>query len=166
MSWRSMKYWVLCGRVIPLCAFVVLIQLVTSLRAQVPPPPDNISTHAVYSIDLPTVLRLANEKNLDVQIARERLKEAKANQESAVEQFLPWISPGATYRWHDGRIQAVDGTVSDVNKQAYTVGGALTAQLELGDAIYKLLAGKQLVDAADHSLESQRQDSTLAAAQG
>src|SRR5438445_2512699 len=54
----------------------------------------------------------------------------------------------------------------DVNKQSYTVGGTLTAQIEIGDAIYKSLAAKQLVKAADHGLELQRQDSTLAAAQG
>src|SRR2546426_2686406 len=38
--------------------------------------------------------------------------------------------------------------------------------MDLGDAVYKSLAAKQLVNAADHALESQRQDSTLAAAQG
>src|SRR5438876_5265487 len=38
--------------------------------------------------------------------------------------------------------------------------------MDLGDAVYKSLAAKQLVKAADHALESQRQDSILAAAQG
>src|SRR3989454_4397426 len=38
--------------------------------------------------------------------------------------------------------------------------------MDLGDAVYKSLAAKQLVSAADHALEAQRQDSTLAAAQG
>src|SRR5262249_16892435 len=108
----------------------------------------------------------AGAQNLDIQIARERLKEARANHDSAVEQFLPWISPAAAYRKHEGRTQAVDGTIIDADKQSYVVGGALTAQLELGDAIYKSLAAKQLVHAADHALESQRQDSILAAAQG
>lgn len=37
-------------------------------------------------------------------------------------------------------------------------------QWELGDAIYKKLAAKQLEHAADHALEAQRQDSVLAAA--
>src|SRR5438876_9020758 len=85
---------------------------------------------------------------------------------SAVELFLPWISPAAVYRRHENRIQDVVGNIIDADKQSYTVGGALTAQMDLGDAVYKSLAGKQLVNAADHALESQRQDSTLAAAQG
>src|SRR5262249_6353618 len=61
--------------------------------------------------------------------------------------------------------QAVDGTMFDVNKQSYTVGGAITAQVDLGEAAYRTLAAKQLVKASDHGVEAQRQDSTLNAAQ-
>src|SRR4029077_4815354 len=102
----------------------------------------------------------------DVQIARQRLDEARANRASALEQFFPWLSPGAAFRRHEGRIQAVDGTILDVDKQSYTVGGAVTAQMDLGDAIYKTLSAKQLVKASDHAIESQRQDSVLSAALG
>src|SRR5437899_1144019 len=73
-------------------------------------------TNQTYPIDLPTALRLANAQNLDIQIARERLKEAKANHQSAMEQFFPWISPAAAYRRHEGRIQAVDGAIFDADK--------------------------------------------------
>ncbi len=166
MNFRLLSLRAYSLRVVPLCAFTLLIQLSATSRAQVSVPSGSVATNNVYPIDLPTALRLANARNLDIQIARERLKEAKANHESAVEQFFPWILPGAVYRRHEGRIQAVDGTVFDADKQAYTVGGALTAQLELGDAIYKSLTAKQLVNAADQAVESQRQDSTLAAAQG
>jgi outer membrane protein TolC len=123
-------------------------------------------TNGVHLIDLPTTLRLAHARNLDIQIARSRLKEAQAVQESAREQFFPWLSPGVSYRRHQGQIQDVGGEILDVNKQSYGVGASLAAQVELGDAIYKSLAAKQLVTAADHDLESQRQESTLAAAQG
>src|SRR5206468_7312984 len=84
----------------------------------------------------------------------------------AVELFFPWISPGANYRRHENRIQDVVGNIIDADKQSYSVGGAITAQMDLGDAVYKSLAAKQLVNAADHALESQRQDATLASAQG
>ena len=43
----------------------------------------------------------------------------------------------------------MDGSIFDADKQSYTVGGALTAQADLGDAIYRTLAAKQLVKAAD-----------------
>ena len=120
----------------------------------------------VYPIDLPTALQLAGAQNLDIKIAREKLAEARANHESAVAQFFPWISPGITYRRHDNFIQDVAGNIIEVHKQSYAPGGTIGAQLDIGDAIYKSLAAKQLIKAADHALESQRQDSTLAAAQG
>ena len=123
-------------------------------------------TNCIFPIDLPTALRLANARNLDIQIARSRLKEAQAARESAVEQFFPWVSPGFSYRRHQDQIQDVVGNIIPADKQSYTVGGSLTAQVDLGDAIYKALAAKQLVKAADHALAAQRQDATLAAAQG
>jgi outer membrane protein TolC len=117
-------------------------------------------------IDLPTALRLAGAQNLDVAIARERLAEARAGQESALEQFFPWVSPGASYRAHLGRLQKSEGPLVDVNKQVYVAGAALTAQADLGDAYFKALAARQLVKAADQGLDAQQRDSVLAAAQG
>jgi outer membrane protein TolC len=117
-------------------------------------------------IDLPTVLRLAGAQNLDIQIARERLKEAEANRSSALEQFFPWLAPGVSYHRRDGLAQSVpSGVISDANFQSYSPGATVGAQMDLGDAIYKSLAAKQLVKASDQALEAQRQDSTLSAAQ-
>jgi outer membrane protein TolC len=124
------------------------------------------TTNAPQQIDLPTALRLAGAQNLDVKIAQERLAEAKANHQSAVAQFFPWISPGITYRQHDDKIQDVAGNIIDVNKHSYAPGATLAAQVDLGDAIYTSLASKQLANAAGHALEAQRQDSVLTAAQG
>lgn len=121
---------------------------------------------AAYPIDLPTALRLARAENLDVQIAQKRLDEAHANRDSALLQFFPWISPGVTARRHEGRTQAVDGTLLDADKQSIAPGATLTAQLDLGDGIFKNLVAKQLVNAASLGLDAQRQDTTLSAAQG
>jgi outer membrane protein TolC len=118
----------------------------------------------VYPIDLPTALQLAGARNLDVRIARERLAEAKANHDSARLQFFPWVSAGIVYRRHDGLAQSTEGDIVDVTKQSYAPGAALTAQWDLGDAIYRKLAARQLEHAADHALEAQRQDTVLAAA--
>jgi len=123
-------------------------------------------TNEVHLVDLPTALRLAGAQNLDVKIARERLAEAKANHSAALAQFFPWVSPGITYRQHDDKIQDVAGSIIDVNKYSYAPGATLEAQVDIGDALYKSLAAKQLAAAATHALEAQRQDSVLAAAQG
>jgi outer membrane protein TolC len=136
------------------CSFAMFLSLASAQTTNAPQP-----------IDLPTALRLAGAQNLDVQIARERLAEAKANHQSAVAQFFPWLSPGITYRQHDDKIQDVQGNFIDVHKYSYAPGATVGVQLDLGDAIYKSLAAKQLAKAADHALEAQRQDSVFAAAQ-
>ncbi len=120
----------------------------------------------VFEIDLPTALRLAGAQNLDLQLARSKLAEARADHESARQQFFPWLTPGAGYRRHDGNTQAVTGEILDVSKQSYTAGATLAAQWDLGDAIYKTLVARQLVTAADHAVAAQQQDTVLAAAQG
>ncbi len=124
------------------------------------------TTNQTHPIDLPTALRLANARNIDIQIARSRLAEARANRDTALEKFFPWLSPGVGYRRHEGRIQDVGGPIFDADKQSYNVGGTFTAQLDLGDAIYQSLAAKQQAHAADFALDSQRQDSALAAVLG
>ena len=140
----------------PVVAAMVLLSL-TSGAAD--------STNA-HPIDLPTALRLAGGQNLDVKIARERLAEAKANHSAALAQFFPWLAPGVTYRQHDDKLQDVAGNIIDVNKYSYAPGATLAAQVDIGDALYKTLAARQLANAANHALEAQRQDSVLAAAQG
>ncbi len=154
----------------PVPAFRVLLYATGALalgaclaRAEMAPEP----TNPTYPIDLPTALRLAGAQNLDVQIARENLKEAEANRVSAIEQFFPWLAAGIAYHRRDGLAQAVPaGTISETHYDSYAPGGTLTAQVVLGDAIYNSLAARQLVRAADQALEAQRQDSTLGAARG
>jgi len=119
----------------------------------------------VEVIDLPTTLRLAGAQNLDVEIARQRLAEARANYESALWQFFPWLSPGIGYRRHDDLIQDVGGSIIDVHKESYSVGPSLYGQLDLGEAIYKRLSTRQLLKASDIAVESQREQMLLEAAQ-
>jgi len=120
-----------------------------------------------FPIDLPTALRLAGAQNLDVQIARERLKEAIANRQSAVEQFIPWLAPGVVYHRRDGVAQAVpSGIISDAHYQSYSPGAAVGAQVMLGDAIYNSLAARRLVKASEQGLQAQHQDAVLSAATG
>lgn len=121
-------------------------------------------TAQLHSIDLPTALRLAGAENLDVQIARQRVAEAEAGSLAAKEAFLPALSTGASYRRHDGRIQSTEGDILDVDKQSYTVGGALGAQIDLGEAVYHALEAHRLTTAAAHAFDAQRGESVLAAA--
>lgn len=114
-------------------------------------------------IDLSTALKLAGAQNRDIQIAEARLAEARANADAATWQFFPWLAPGVAYRGHDNAIQDVGGAVINVHKDAYSVGPAIAAQLDLGDAIYKRLAAVQLAKAAEHAATAQQADTILSA---
>lgn len=143
---------------------VLWLCIAPGLFAQPAASATNATGTNVYLIELPTALQLAGAQNLDVKIARERLAEATANNESALLQFFPWLSVGVSYRRLDGLTQSTEGDIVDVNKQSYAPGAALVGQWELGDAIYKKLAAKQLEHAAGHAFEAQRQDSITFAA--
>lgn len=144
----------------------VLLGVAPAIWAQPTGPATSESASETYPIDLPTALRLAGAQNLDVRNAVEKLAEAKANSDGARFQFFPWVSAGISYRRHDNLIQDTAGSILEVHKQSYAPGGTLVSQLDLGDAIFKRLAAKQLELAAGHALEAQRQDSVAAAAGG
>jgi outer membrane protein TolC len=119
----------------------------------------------ISRIDLPTVLRLAHARNLDIQIARERLTEAQANREAAMWQAIPWVSLGVTYLNHKNLIQGVQGDVVEANKESYLAGPTTYLQLDVGDTLYKSLVTHQLVRAAKYAVAAQTQDSVFAAVQ-
>jgi len=119
-----------------------------------------------FRINLPTALQLAGARSLDIQVAREKQMEAVANFDLALEQFFPWVSPGVTYRQHENLIQATEGNIIEVHKHSYAPGFAATVQVDLGDALYKSLKSHKLIRAAEFGLNAQREDTTLAAAQG
>ena len=149
------------------CRLLLTILAVSMPALHLPSFGAQTTNGSSYPIDLPTTLRLAGAQNLDIQIARERLKEAEAERTSALERFFPWVAPGVSYHRRDGVAQGVpSGIISDAHFQSYYPGAALSAQVDLGDAIYKSLAAKQLVKASDQALETQRQDTILNAAQG
>jgi outer membrane protein TolC len=146
---------------IPARAFILLAAIgLLGLPVTTGAQPSN----APYPIDLPTTLKLAGARNLDIQIAQEQLVDTKARYSAAVARFFPWIAPGITLRRHDDKLQDVQGNIIDVDKYSYAPGVSLAAEVNLGDALYTSLAAKQLIKAADHAVDIQRQESVLTAA--
>ena len=151
-----------------LCASLVLglvysvaaAQEAAQQSAQQPAPPSS-----TYPIDLPTTLRLAGARNLDVQLARTVVDEAHANYTSAIEGFLPSLAPTASYLHHSGRDQRVEGPLIDVTKHNESAGLYATAQIPVGEAIFRSLQSRQLIHAADAGQAAQEQDTELVAAQ-
>jgi outer membrane protein TolC len=116
------------------------------------------------TIDLPTALKLAGANNLDVQIAREKVTEARAASDIARSQFLPWIAPTIVVRRHEDNIQAVDGPILDRDKQSLSAGLVLNAQLELGETYYQNLVAKQQVRSSQSALAGRQHEATYRAA--
>jgi outer membrane protein TolC len=117
-------------------------------------------------IDLATVLRLAGAQNLDIQIASQRLEEARARHRSAIQEFFPWLSPGFVYRRHDGLTQGTDGEIVGIQKHSYSPGAIIAVQADVGAALFRSREASKLVVAAEGGLEAQRADVLLAAVEG
>ena len=146
------------------CSLFGFLWLALSGVIAVAQAPDSAAA-GPYPIDLATTLRLAGAQNLDVQLARNAVEEARANYTSAIEKFVPALVPSASYLHHSGRTQAVDGTVVDVTKHSDTTGIGVTAQIPVGDAIFSTLQSRQLLTAADAASTARERDSALLAAQ-
>src|SRR5690348_7256993 len=142
-------------------AFLIFAALVSFAGAA-----ESNRTAQVLTIDLPSALRLAGARNIDIQLACEKFAEAQGAEESAIERFFPWVGPDVTYRRHDNLIQNTEGLIEEVHKQSYAPGGTLTAQTDVGDAIFKSLEAHQLTKAARYGIGAQQQETILVAAHG
>lgn len=117
-------------------------------------------------IDLATALRLAGGRPLAVEAARERVREARARLDQDRMAAWPWLAPGVAYRRHDGRIQDIVGDVFDASKQQGSAVVALQAQIEPGEALYRILAARQVVRASEADAEARLRQALLDAAVG
>jgi outer membrane protein TolC len=119
----------------------------------------------VRPITLTSALALAGANNLEIAIVREDLATAQAKHLGAIEQFFPSVKAGAGFRQHDGNAQTTEGRIIDVNKQAYSAAGLIAADIQIGAAIYNELMTRQLVKAAKHNTDAQRNDALYRAAE-
>lgn len=110
------------------------------------------------TIDLATVLRLAGANPIDLEFARNNVRQAEAKYAETRNKFFPWFTVGAGYRRLDGNTQDTPGNITDVSKQSYQTGLGVVAELRIGEAIYQSLAAKQRAAAAGHAVESVRQN--------
>jgi outer membrane protein TolC len=110
------------------------------------------------TIDLATAMRLAGAKPVDLELARNQVRQAEAKYAETRNKFFPWFTVGAGYRRLDGNTQDTPGNISDVSKQSYQAGIGVVAEFRIGEAIYQSLAAKQRAAAASHAVESVRQN--------
>ncbi|HEX4131564.1 MAG TPA: TolC family protein [Pirellulales bacterium] len=122
------------------------------------PNPASILNPETAPIDLDSALRLAGVRNPELMQARARVSESIALRQFAAAQILPSINLGTNYDNHQGNLQASDGSILNVDRQAVYVGagtnavGAGTVQipgvqynLNLSDSLFGFLRTRQVV---------------------
>jgi outer membrane protein TolC len=97
------------------------------------PPP----TSRFLAINLDTVLRMAEDQNLQVALARARVREACAESDVAAASWLPRLEVGTAYFRHEGGIVNPDGTFVRSSFGAFFGGLELNGHLDLRDAVYQ-----------------------------
>jgi outer membrane protein TolC len=88
-------------------------------------------------INLDSVLRLAEEQNAQIAVAREKLHESEAEQALAAKAWLPQVYAGTGYYRHEGGIQNEDGTLQHSSSGALFAGIDLHAEIDLREATYQ-----------------------------
>lgn len=78
-------------------------------------------------LDLPQVLEMASGNNLQMALARERIREAMADQKAAEVLWLPSVRFGMTYNKHEGTLQESSGRVIDVSRSSLMAGAGVFA---------------------------------------
>jgi outer membrane protein TolC len=157
---------------------VQLAQYVESI-----PPPGVRGTEEeapaeTYPIDLASALRLGGANSLQIRLASERIRQARARLEGAQYQWLPSLNAGVGYNRHTGRVQDTRGEIVETDRNALFVGGGpnvgpgpLTgpggppARLFLGlpvtDVLFAPLAERQQVAAAGAGRDATFNDALL-----
>jgi outer membrane protein TolC len=98
-------------------------------------------------IDLPTVIRLVDEKSPAIGVAQARVREAQARLASANVQWLPNLSVGAAYLRFDGQTQNQRGEIFGVSRANLFAGGGPALNWDFAEAIYRPLIERRLTAA-------------------
>jgi outer membrane protein TolC len=115
-------------------------------------------------INLPTALRLAGARPLDIAAAAQRLEVAAAQLRQAQVLWLPTLYAGTDYYRHDGQIQDTTGNVVGASKDGFMLGAGPSAVFAVSEAIFAPLAARQTLRARQAALQTARNDSLLAVA--
>ena len=112
-------------------------------------PPGAAPRQTSYPIDLTTALRLADANNPTVGFARARVREAVAQFDRARVAWVPTLSMGPTFFYHEGVDQNRRGDIFTVSRGYYTLGIGPTLRVDVSEALYLPLVARQGIRAAN-----------------
>jgi outer membrane protein TolC len=109
-----------------------------------PPLTPPQTTHPL-PVSFDTVLRLTQDQNGQINLAREKIRQASAETELAEKNWLPNLYTGVTYYRHEGGIQNFDGTFIHSSYGSLFGGMEVGGRLDLRDlAFQKIDAERRL----------------------
>jgi outer membrane protein TolC len=108
-------------------------------------PGDGVAANHQLPIGLDTVLRLAEEQNPQIAIARERVREAFAEKDVAASKWLPDVYLGMAYYRHEGGIQNEDGTLTHSSFGSLFGGMEVDGRLDIRDVAYQQVNAQRKV---------------------
>jgi outer membrane protein TolC len=112
---------------------------------ELPPPAGAEASPRALPVNLDTVLRLAQDQNVQVSLAREKLQEAYAGRDLADRAWLPDLFVGPSYYRHEGGIANEDGTLLHSSFGSLFAGLELNGRLDLREAVYRKVDAERKV---------------------
>jgi OMF family outer membrane factor len=137
--------------------------------ASAAPPPKGVSAISDgrwEAVDLPTVLKLAGERAVVIDIARRAVDEAQANSSLAASRFLGRLQAGPSFYQHSGRLQDIAGNLITADKTNFRPAARVGIDINPVRAGFETLAARQLTEAGRSAVERAGNDAALAAAEG
>jgi len=104
-----------------------------------------IAPAKVVPISLDTVLRLAQDQNGQIHLAREKLQEAFAGRDVAAKRWLPDVYVGSTYWRHEGGIQNEDGTLTNSSFGGVFAGMEIHTTVDVRDLAFQKIDAERKI---------------------
>ena len=159
-GWEGVKRWSLSVLLLTAFAGAGVAQEALTLPLEIPAATEN-----KFPINLPTALRLADARAIDISLASQRIAVSSAQLKRANVLWLPTIYVGVDYYRHDGQLQDVAGDVFGTSKGAFMFGAGPTAVFAVTDALFAPLAARQEVRARSAGFQAAKNDTLLAVAE-
>jgi outer membrane protein TolC len=99
----------------------------------------------ILPISLDTVLRLAQDQNGQINLARERLQEAFASRDVADKRWMPDVFVGTSYWRHEGGNQNPDGTFVHSSYGGVFAGMEVCSHLDIRDLAFQKIDAERQV---------------------
>lgn len=103
----------------------------------------------LLSIDLPTTIRVALARNLDIQQAQQFVEAQRGRLESRVGAVLPVLVPTSGFEHVDGTVRRSNGALFGAGFNTFQISAAAELITNPGRVIYEIIAAKKTLSASE-----------------